>query len=356
MADDDPSGGRVAKEWPVEGHLLVPGSGLVVRTDCLGRSFTSRVTTSTASYGLTIGLPQLDPGSTPPGPLIPPEWTVGLSDENEEADEATHWGVTRRQGDAVVFRCRFYTTVTASDHEEFLEVSGDFGAELTAWWKHFTSWVGILASQDLLGSPEWDWRRREIIGPDQLEWTSDGHGQRAVFYSGAPKKRVSDTFRILELHDLEACATAAGNQGPPPVEWLLIRDARSEANAGWDLHANDSLRRAVIDAATAAELAMTALIDKYLDDANALEPVRKALARSSMNLGGKKEVLNLLRPGLLHNRVQNDLINKRNGASHRGEQYDEDETQAALDIATAIVESAYPLASLLPTSGEGPPS
>jgi hypothetical protein len=134
MVDDDPSGDRVAKEWPVEGHLLVPGSGLVVRTDCLGRSFTSRVTprinSSAPSYDLTIGLPQLDPGSTPPGLLIPPEWTVGLSDESERDDEATHWGVTRRDGDsAVVFRCRFYTTLTGSgtrltgsDHVDFRSV------------------------------------------------------------------------------------------------------------------------------------------------------------------------------------------------------------------------------------------
>ena len=38
MADDDPSGDRVAKEWPLEGHFVVDGSGLHVHTDCLGAS------------------------------------------------------------------------------------------------------------------------------------------------------------------------------------------------------------------------------------------------------------------------------------------------------------------------------
>jgi hypothetical protein len=192
-----------------------------------------------------------------------------------------------------------------------------------------------------------------MIGPDQAEWTSDEHGQRADFYDFSFSKQVSNTFRILEFHDLEACATAS-NQGPPPAEWLLIRDARSHVNAGEDVRARENLRRAVIDAGAAAELAMTALIDKYLDDANALEPLRKALARSSTNLGGKHQLLRLLRPGLLSDRVQTDLIDKRNGASHRGEQYTWEEAQAALDIATAIVESAYPLASLLPALGESP--
>ena len=98
------------------------------------------------------------------------------------------------------------------------------------------------------------------------------------------------TLRNLELHDLEACATAAGNQGPPPVEWLLIRDARSEVNEGWDLHASENLRRGVIDAATAAELAMTALIDKYLDDASVLEPLRKDIRPITCRMADAREL------------------------------------------------------------------
>jgi hypothetical protein len=311
----------------------------------LGRTFTSRITVTsrltsrTASCDVTIGFPQLDPGSTSPGRLIPPEWTFGPSDESERAKESDtiDWGQVLYRGTkgcAVVFRCRFYTTLTASDFEEF-----DFLTENIIygdWWKHFTSWAGIVASQDLVGLPWWGER-----GPDWEAWTSDARGQRELltrdFYN--PSNLSS---RILQLHELEACVTAIGDQ--PPAEWLFIRDARSHLNAF-------EFRRAVIDAATAAELAMTALIDKFLDDASVLEPVRKALARSSTNLGGKKEVLNLLWPGLLPSSVQNDLINKRNGASHRGEEYGDDETRAAIDIATAIVESAYPLASLLPTLG-----
>jgi hypothetical protein len=42
------------------------------------------------------------------------------------------------------------------------------------------------------------------------------------------------------------------------------------------------------------------------------------------------------------------------GRRSRGEEYGDDESRAAIDIATAIVESAYPLASLLPTLGGRP--
>jgi hypothetical protein len=47
--------------WPLEGHFVVGGSGLYVSTACLGRAFPSR----TASYDLTIGLPQFEMDSTP---------------------------------------------------------------------------------------------------------------------------------------------------------------------------------------------------------------------------------------------------------------------------------------------------
>jgi hypothetical protein len=319
------------------------------------RIYDQRVWSRSATYDLTIGLPQLDHGSTPPGPLIPPEWAIGPSDETERAKErkAIDWGYTRFHdaSDADVFRCRYYTKFTASDREEFDGfdeydiATDDFGLEFEYWWTRFTSWVDIVASQDLVGAPRH--RQRQ---PADVSWISNAHGRRTAISSIPPATPpVSNTFRILELHDLEACAIAAGN-GPPPAEWLLIRDARSQVNAGDDeVGAGENLRRAVIDAGAATELAMTALIDKYLDDANALEPLRKALARSSTNLGGKHQLLRLLRPGLLSDRVQTDLIDKRNGASHRGEQYTWEQAQAALDIATAIVESANPLASLLPT-------
>ncbi len=345
MADDDASGDRVAKEWPLEGHVIVPGSGLVVRSDCLGRSFRSCVRHSTGSYDLTIGLPRLDRGSVL-DPLVAPEWDSGPSLESELSDpyerSIIRWGEVIPFGEnhAYVFRCRYYTELPASDNGELGEtVWDDFNVRFELWWEAFTSWAAILASQDLVGPPEWDWS-----GPDLEGWSIDAHGYPAGFKTGKiVTKAHSPTHRVLEFHDLEACVTAAGNLGTPPTVWLLIRDARSLLNAR-------EHRRALIDAATAAELAMTRLIDKYLDDASVLDPLRKALARSSQTLGGKKAVLNLLRPDLLHTRVQADLIDKRNGASHEGEEFTQEEAQTALDIATAIVESAYPLASYLGVS------
>jgi hypothetical protein len=200
MPDDDLSADGLARDWPLEGHFVVGGSGLYVKTDCLGRTFTSR----TASYGLTIGLPQTDAPhpheallarleNTPPIPnpeLIPPDWAYGPRNEQQRVEErhiSPVWGATFGVGakkvypesardTAVAVRCRFYTTLTASDVAEFDTASDVFLRELDDWWARFTSWVGILTGQDFVGLggyPEGATRSRPL-----LTWTGDASGQR----------------------------------------------------------------------------------------------------------------------------------------------------------------------------------
>ena len=175
-------------------------------------------------------------------------------------------------------------------------------------------------------------------------WTSDAHGQRASEASLSYTNPSSKMLNPLELHDLEACVTATGNQDPPPAEWLFIRDARLLLNAGQN-------RRAVIDAATAAELAMATLIDEYLATSNTDEIVRTALAKKYKSLENRSDLLKNMRSGLLSPQLRNDLINPRNAAAHVGELLTDEEAQKAVNMAISVVEAAHPLASLLPTKG-----
>jgi hypothetical protein len=126
----------------------------------------------------------------------------------------------------------------------------------------------------------------------------------------------------LDLHGFQGCLTATGNQEAPPAEWLFIRDARSLLNAGEN-------RRAVIDAATAAELAMTTLIDKYLATANTDEIVRTALVKRYSALEGRTALLRRLRSGLLSDQLQRDLIEPRNFATHGGHSLTDAQAQTA---------------------------
>jgi hypothetical protein len=346
VADENPSGGQVATEWPLEGYFVVGGSGLYVSTECLGRVFTSRTT----NHDLTIGLPQLDTAQQPVR-VIPPAWTYGPRDQEEEANErdVIPWGAAFGYGakkvyppeardTAVVYRCRYYTTLTTSNDEEFVAAADDFLRELDDWWTRFTSWVGILASQDFvrLGS----YGTGGIKTRPLSMWTINADGQRAGrdIRSYFPANR--EQFFVLELHELEECITATGNQ-EPPGEWSFIRDARSLLNAG-------EYRRAVIDACTAAELSVTALIDRKFDLAGTSQSDRDQEFKDHHGLSKLIELHNKFRTGKVPKRLYEDVGAPRNKAAHDGATLSEAEARAAILKATEAVELAYPLASFLP--------
>jgi hypothetical protein len=92
------------------------------------------------------------------------------------------------------------------------------------------------------------------------------------------------------------------------MAWTLLRDARALQNA-------DQLRRAVIDAATAAELAATKRIDDLL--AKETDPHRRQTLSEAKTLGGKARALRDVGDELPEN-FKTDLVDKRNDAVHEG--------------------------------------
>jgi hypothetical protein len=362
-----PSNNSAARQWPLEGHFVIGGSwGLQVHTECLGCTFTSR----TASHDIEISLPQRDTESAVPElperfqhipgtpvlnmELVPPKWAYGPVNDQERQEErmvSPVWGTTlgsdtakvvypeSSRDTALVIRCRFYTSVEASDEQEFEEATKRFLSEFDHWWTRFTAWVGVVTGQDFLGLG--GYVRQGTKSGDIRTWTCDTTGHRAGrgIRSSYPPARYGIPPIKLQLADLQKCVNATGRQDPP-AEWSLIRDARLLLNAG-------HIRRAVLDAGTAAELAMTTLVDKYLDDANTQEPLRTAITRGYNNLGSKNALLKLFQPGLMPQQTQPDLIDKRNTASHGGDEITVDEAIKAIETASAIVDAAHPLADLL---------
>jgi hypothetical protein len=286
--------------------------------------------------------------------MIPPALAYPPTNENDRIEErhiSPVWGGVIDDGraevvypesardTAVVYRCRFYTTLTASDGEDFEQAVDGFLGELDDWWTRFTSWVGILTSQDFVGLGGHPGGMTQSY--PLFTWTSDANGRRTPpQWRGYFSPNRGIPMSQLGSSDLQACVTATGSQDPPPAEWLLIRDARSLLRAGQN-------RRAIIDAGTAAEVAMTTLIDRYLVAANIDEPVRKALAERYRALEGRAALLRRLRPGVLSDQLKRDLIEPRNHATHGGREFTDDEALTAVAMATDIVDKAHPLADLL---------
>ncbi|MET0995644.1 MAG: hypothetical protein ABWY20_16875 [Mycobacterium sp.] len=121
--------------------------------------------------------------------------------------------------------------------------------------------------------------------------------------------------------------------GPPPLAWTLLRDARS-------LHEVSQHRRAVIDAATAAELAVTKMLDSLLTSHTLTK--RAKLLKQNQMLGQKTALLGKLGSPLSQS-FYDDLVCKRNDAVHDGVNITPAECEKAIAEAVGVVETAYPL-------------
>jgi hypothetical protein len=121
---------------------------------------------------------------------------------------------------------------------------------------------------------------------------------------------------VLDPSQLQKVMDLVANDLCPETEWLFIRDARSLLRAG-------DYRRAVIDAGSAAELALTELLRRRLTN---VDPVTRDL-----------------NAGTVPNTFAENLNRPRTRATHGQEPLAHSEAKAAVEEATAIVAQAYPL-------------
>ena len=334
-----------AQQRALEGHFAC-GPGLLIDIQCLSHSYTSR----TPNHDLEISLPTLR-AEWQEGFLDPPAWSYKRFRDPEHevvlADDKFEWGVTvgfhnnpdgtQSPEFARVRRWRFETTITTTaDKFVYFGAREKFIQELEAWWSLVSTWISIFTKQDFV---EIGKTRSGIrVGPI-VTWNGDADGLRVNGSKETSIPNVNDKgVEIVNHRTLLACTRLAANGTQPPDEWLFIRDARSLVNAR-------QYRRAVIDAGTAAELAMTALIDPTLTGMNLLQ--REKLFEKNRGLWELSNLMLQQNAGTRPDRLQPDLAEPRNQAAHDGAVLSEAKAIAAIAIAADLVEQLHPLANLL---------
>jgi hypothetical protein len=121
--------------------------------------------------------------------------------------------------------------------------------------------------------------------------------------------------------------THAGDQ--PPLAQVLLTTARRTAATG-------NARLAVIDAATAVEVALTAGLEDRLSG-EASPRVVQALIKGTRMLGPRLAPAKDL--GMtLPDRIQADLVERRNTVIHQGTAVTGEDAQAAITVAGKVVE------------------
>jgi len=274
--------------------------------------------------------------SSPPGATAP-----GLLPLNEEPSE-DYWGVVVQSagGVAKAFSLR-RIVVTAdvegseADVERFVAV---IDRKMNGWWDIARSWIEVVTGQRLtpIGHPA----RRSSATPF---WHTPTDGSKSSLISFRQVWQVGrfDPVPAASIDVVRACFQQAARSEELPIAWVLIRDARALDIVG-------QFRRAVIDAGSAAEIAMTTLIERALPAGLQPKLVKKMTYGTLGTMWDTLLASGYARQGQVN--VRGELIDVRNAATHRGEgtPLSGAASEKAIKMAALLVEDAYPLPPSLP--------
>jgi hypothetical protein len=284
-----------------------------------------------AARDALLHLPSLNPDSedlVPPVVSGIPEPAVDLRSGREA------WGTLLTgepfTNDGVLLYAIAITIECANDEAQ--SVAEDLPDILTDWFKRFRAWIRVLVNQPLRPT-------RPIH--------NRGHGLAVFRDAGAQAMepmRFSQVIRVVRReretlsHNLWTVALkAVSTMELPPPAHIFVADAREALDAG-------DPRRAVLDAATGAELALAHLLDSALDG---LDPdIRRALTGERRTLGTLITTIanaGRLPQGVTRGALSTGLTQVRNMAIHKGRPPSRDQAHNAVEVGAEVVRAVFPL-------------
>jgi hypothetical protein len=174
-------------------------------------------------------------------------------------------------------------------------------------------------------------------GPELTCWSYDGQKTcrlgHDLIISGVVIGRP-----VLDLPSWRKILTKSNKEKSPPTEHLLLRDSLASLFVG-------DTRRAVLDAATSAEIGLTALLDRQIGTVPA--PVKTVVQQCNRDLGRLTATLKKTFGLSLSPDIEEGLIKPRNRAIHAGISPSEDVARRAINTARGIVDLISPRTDLL---------
>lgn len=216
------------------------------------------------------------------------------------------------------------------------KLTGRLNGHLQSWLGAMGDWFEVINATYLPRSPKPGGNQLISFG-NPMTWFFNG--TKATLLNHIVGGRLaSEIFGpSVDLNCWRQILAATGKGLTPPDEHLLLRDSLEAIS-------DDNFRRAILDAATAAEISLAALLDKEIASKSPSEQqaIRKA------NIGIKRLTRTLRTYGVsIRVDVQNNLADCRNKAIHAGFKPSLEEARLAREIATEIVEMASPRGALL---------
>jgi hypothetical protein len=252
--------------------------------------------------------------------------------------EGKYWGLTRERGTEVELEAvRIAVPIRARLGFPLAEnqIGGDTVRRLLEavleWYDSLIHWIWVVTAQSLdPTNPDpkvVNRRSRNIVlaarAGDVMSFPTSGEASMTIVVDlGSPKSE-----RLVNRRVLDYIVPRVGN-GTPPLMWELLASARMAARRG-------DVRRALIDAGTAAESALSVLAPPA--------PKARPTLGTQVKDAPKKGIV-------LPSDTWTVLVEPRNHAIHRG-QWSPGGVDRALEIAediVALADPAMPRASFLP--------
>jgi hypothetical protein len=176
------------------------------------------------------------------------------------------------------------------------------------------------------------------IGSDLILWYFDGARGNLLSRGMIMTPPAYIGRKGMTLSEWRHALLLAESLRMPPVEYTYLRDARGSLRAG-------STRRAVLDAATAAEISLAKLLDDRITLGG--ESAREALKAVNRGLMRAVNALRDIYRIALPEDIWEGLADPRNKAIHAGDKPSRDAAKRALDIAAELVELATPYSDVV---------
>lgn len=192
-------------------------------------------------------------------------------------------------------------------------------------WRHLLrDWLSVMA-----GGPT-DFLELPVRG--ETRWASDAYTDQVWlnYYDNLQRPRRLSRWQW----DHVLAHVCSGDQ--PPLAQVLLTTARRAAATG-------NARLAVIDAATAAEVALTAGLSGRLSADTSPQVIKILIDRTRM-LGPRLDLAKELGMAV-PDRIRADLLDRRNAVIHRGTTMTDADAQAAITAAGKLVDDYQPFAA-----------
>jgi hypothetical protein len=234
-----------------------------------------------------------------------------------------------------VRQCIVESHIEAGDENEFHNGVSAMSRELDDWFEAITDWLAALTDHNFvqLGS-----KQLSVSELGFSAWSGDEHGRRHTM-CGLNLTIVPRQSEAVTADQLRTCMYL-GAKEPQASDRMAVDSGRAVAR----------LRRpvstAVLDAGTAAELALTAMLEPHIYPSG--DAIREALFDRYRTLGDlKKLALKLIREKVPEG-LEEDLIAPRNLAVHKADKPVTRQTaKKAILKAIEVVSTAHPIPDVL---------